>query len=75
MNKDEIKVAFSQTQLDGSILGHVWNIVDENDQGYFTRSQFVTAVHILYKVKMGVETPKQIPHEVRTCVTVHFPND
>lgn len=53
MTPQEVQGAFSLTQLGKDILGHVWNIVDENDQGAFSQKLFAMAIHILYKIKIG----------------------
>jgi len=54
-------------------LAHVWNIVDEHDQGVFDQKSFATALHVLSRIKKGKEPPAQIPHEVWTCALAYFP--
>jgi hypothetical protein len=60
------------TQIEGSILAHVWNIVDEHNAGCFNKQMFSIALHILQKVKKNIDPPRQIPHETRTCATAYF---
>ncbi|CAD5227122.1 unnamed protein product [Bursaphelenchus xylophilus] len=62
----QVRGVMGESQLPAPILGQIWNLADNNKEGYLTIEKFCVAMFLIDQVKAGYALPPKLPPELDT---------
>lgn len=65
---NDAKQLFVKSQLSQEILKHIWFLCDTDTKGYFTRGEFIVALHLIGLCKKGIQPPAILPDSLRSTL-------
>jgi hypothetical protein len=64
-----VRQLFTSVQLPAENLIKIWNLCDNGDKGELTKREFVVALFLLHKCKVGEGVPDKLPDNLMEFMT------
>lgn len=68
MTSENARQLFSKSGLSSETLAQVWDVSDADHDGHLSWPEFVVAMHLIRRTRLGEPVPKAVPMDLRSLV-------